>query len=114
MNDPVECTPAIETATALIEGLHAQLPSPAFVLAGIEVALGALIGLTAEELRLELQRQLPGVAVIITLLPAIFECLDCGAEYPADEHPCPVCGSPNARVLHGEELSITRAWGSQG
>ena len=110
----MHASPADDTALALIRGLHAQLPPGPFVLAGIEVALGALVDLTAEGLRAALEAALPGVEVRVTMIPAVLRCLDCGAEYPADEHPCPVCGSVNATLIHGDELTITRAWGAPG
>jgi Zn finger protein HypA/HybF involved in hydrogenase expression len=83
------------------------------VVAGIEVRLGAMVDLGADELRTALRNRLgPGIEVQITTVAAVLRCLDCGAEYPGDEHPCPVCGSGRAELIHGAELQIARAWGS--
>jgi Zn finger protein HypA/HybF involved in hydrogenase expression len=100
-----------ELANTLIAGLQAQLPETGFRLDGIEVRLGALVDVQPDSLKEAIQKLLPGVEVRIQLVEALLRCEDCGAEYPADEHPCPVCGSPNARLIHGSELEIARAWG---
>lgn len=102
---------ADEVAETLVEGLRAQLPATGFRLAGIEVHLGEEVDLGAEELREALARVLPGVTIEVTPIASALKCTDCGAEYPTDEHPCPVCGSPNAAMIHGNELTIARAWG---
>ena len=80
---------------------------------GFEVHLGALVDLEPEALRAMLSALIPGVEVKVTVIDALYRCKDCGAEYPGDEHPCPVCGSPNAEVVHGAELQIVRAWGAK-
>ncbi len=100
-----------EIAIHLIEGLHAQLPDNGFRLDGIEVHLGKQVDLDPEHLYAALCGLLPRVEVRITLVDPLLKCKDCGAEYPEDEHPCPVCGSPNAELIHGGELQIARAWG---
>ena len=101
-----------EVAHQLLEGLHAQLPEHGFHLQGIEVHVGKMVDLDPEQLRAMLLALLPPkVEVQITLVDALLRCKDCGAEYPADEHPCPVCGSPHAELAHGGELQIVRAWG---
>ncbi len=102
---------ADDVAETLVSGLRAQLPPAGFRLDGIEVHLGEEVDLTATELRDALERALPGVTIEITPIGSALKCLDCGAEYPSDEHPCPVCGSPNAAMIHGNELTIARAWG---
>lgn len=101
--------PAVTVAQSLVEGLQAQLPAHVR-LGGIEVELGEQVDLDAGALRAALQALLPGVEVRITLVPALLRCLDCGAEYPADEFPCPACGSAKAELVHGDELQIRRAW----
>ena len=100
-----------QVADQLIEGLHSQIPTSNFQLKGIEVLLGAVVDLDALLLQAALEARLPGVEVQVTLVEVLMHCTDCGAEYPPDEHPCPVCGSPNATVIHGHELEIVRAWG---
>lgn len=101
--------PAI--AAELVAGLRAQLPAQGFRLDGVEVQVGVLLELDLAALTAALQQLLPSVEIKIQVEPAILHCEDCGADYPADEHPCPVCGSGRASVLHGQELGITRAWG---
>jgi Zn finger protein HypA/HybF involved in hydrogenase expression len=98
-------------ASELLDHLHAQLPSAGFRLDGNEVLVGELVDLEPELLRAALSAMLPGIEVKVTAVAALLKCKDCGAEYPHDEHPCPVCGSPNAELIHGNELEILRAWG---
>ncbi|MFN7143245.1 MAG: hydrogenase/urease maturation nickel metallochaperone HypA [Myxococcota bacterium] len=100
-----------EVAGQLLEGLHAQLPAQGFRLDGFEVELGAMVDLEPDVLRAALCALLPGIEVKVTRVDALLKCKDCGAEYPADEHPCPVCGSPHAELVHGAELQVVRAWG---
>ncbi len=100
-----------DVAVQLLEGLNAQLPATGFRLDGFEVHLGAMVDLDPEVLRASLMAMLPRVEVKITRVDALLKCKDCGAEYPGDEHPCPVCGSPHAELVHGAELQIVRAWG---
>ena len=100
-----------EIAFSLHESLQAQLPQAGFRLLGIEVHVGARVDLDPEHLRAALVAVLPRVAVQITRVDAVLRCLDCGAEYPADEHPCPACGSAHAELAHGAELGVARAWG---
>lgn len=102
--------PEQEAAETLVAGLRAQLPA-SFALAGIEVAVGELVAIDPAALAAALTALLPGVEVRITPVAALYHCLDCGADYPADEYPCPACGSGRHEVVHGHELGITRAWG---
>lgn len=100
-----------EVCEQLVSGLRAQVPGD-FVLAGIEVHLGELVELDAAALLAALQGALPGIEVLLTRVPGVLKCKDCGAEYPSDEHPCPACGSGHAELIHGTELGIARAWGA--
>lgn len=109
--NPTEASP-LDTAAQLVDGLRAQLP-PDFALRGIAVKLGELVDLSPDALAAALQALLPGVEVQIEVVAALLRCLDCGAEYPPEEHPCPACGSSNAEMLHGNELEISRAWGER-
>ncbi|MFZ5482400.1 MAG: hydrogenase/urease maturation nickel metallochaperone HypA [Myxococcota bacterium] len=102
-----------EVAASLLEALNAQLPASGFALEGIEVRLGAMLDLDGEALRAALCAMLPGVDVQLVPVDGLLRCKDCGAEYPADESPCPVCGSPHAELVAGGDLQIVRAWGSQ-
>lgn len=110
---------ATAVAAELVLELVRQLPGSGFRLAGIEVHLGAELDLDAAILRESLDQAivesgLGKIEIQISVIPGGLRCLDCGAEYPSDEHPCPVCGSPNAMMIHGRELAIARAWGASG
>jgi Zn finger protein HypA/HybF involved in hydrogenase expression len=72
--------------------------------------VGEQVDVDPDALATALRARLPGVEVRMLAVPAVLHCLDCGAEYPADEFPCPVCGSNRAELLHGGELAIRRAW----
>lgn len=96
-------------ADELVAGLRAQLP-PEVVLEGFEVEVGEHLELDAEALMAALQLLVPGVEVRLVQVEGLLRCLECGAEYPADEAPCPVCGSARAELVHGHELSVRRAW----
>lgn len=100
-------------AAQLVDGLRAQWPAEV-ELGGFEVEVGVLLDLDAEELRAALAQLCPGAEVRIKKVEGVLHCLDCGAEYPSDEHPCPACGSNRAELVHGTELGITRAWGCPG
>lgn len=100
-----------DLATSLLAGLTAQIPAQNFRLLGIEVEIGAMLELDDAPLLAALQRRLPGVEIRMRRVEALMRCIDCGAHYPPDEHPCPVCGSPAAELVHGQELQISRAWG---
>lgn len=102
-----------EIAASLLEHLQAQLPPSGFHLDGIEVQVGELVDLDRETLRAMLMAMLPRVEVQITVVPGLLKCLDCGATYPHDEHPCPLCGSGRAELIGGQELQIVRAWGAK-
>ena len=102
---------AVEVAGHLLEHLESQLPASGFRLKGLEVRLGALLDLDPEVLRAALCAALPGVEVRVVTVDALLRCTDCGAAYPHDEHPCPVCGSGRAELASGQELEISRAWG---
>lgn len=96
-------------AEHLLEGLHAQVP-PELELAGFELEVGELVEVDRVALRAALELRAPGVDVVITIVEGLLRCLDCGARYPTDEHPCPVCGSARAEIEHGSELGVKRAW----
>lgn len=106
---PGEGSPESEVAAHLVAGLRAQVPVTVGLF-GIEVEVGASVDLEVPELVAELQRALPGVEVRVRRVDVLFKCADCGAEFPADEHPCPVCGSARVAMVHGDELGVSRAW----
>lgn len=108
----VRMDPAVvEVARQMARALREQ--AAGLRVRGVEVELGALVELGPEELRAALEAELPGVDVHIRTVDGILRCLDCGATYPSDEHPCPVCGSNRAELIHGQELGIVRAWGER-
>ncbi len=96
-------------ADELVAALRDQLPV-GVVLAGFEVELGEHVDILEVDLLEALLARLPGVEVCFVRVEGLLRCLDCGAEYPPDESPCPVCGSVRAEVLHGQELGVRRAW----
>lgn len=98
-----------ELAAELVAGLNAQWPAHV-PLGGFEVEVGELLDLDVRALRGALQRALPGVEVQVVRVEGLLQCQDCGARYPADEAPCPVCGSAHAEPVAGTELSVRRAW----
>jgi Zn finger protein HypA/HybF involved in hydrogenase expression len=102
-----------EVASALLVHLQAQLPTSGFQLVGIEVRVGTRVDVDAEVLRAALCAALPGVEVRLSVVEPVLRCVDCGAEYPHDEHPCPACGSARAEEVGGTELEISRAWGAR-
>ncbi len=98
-------------AGRLVEGLRAQLGDRARLVRGIEVEVGEVHELDVHELGAQLDALLPGVDVRVRVVRILWKCSDCGAEFPAEEHPCPVCGSVRVAMIHGDELGVTRAWG---
>lgn len=102
-----------EIAATLLEHLQTQLPTSGFQLDGIEVRVGELVDLDRDALRAMLCAMLPRVEVRLEVVPALLRCKDCGATYPHEEHPCPICGSGHAELVQGNELEIGRAWGAK-
>lgn len=100
--------PEVEVAAQLAEAVRAQVGA-GLVLRGVDVEVGELVDLDGDALRRALCAALPGVAVRIVPVACLYRCADCGAEFPADEHPCPVCGSARVAVVRGEELAVVRA-----
>lgn len=96
-------------ADELVAALRSQLPS-GVRLDGFEVEVGEHVDIDHDQLRAALEARVPGVEVKIAVVEGLLHCLDCGAQYPADEAPCPVCGSARAELIHGNELSVRRAW----
>ena len=104
--------PELTVAQHLYEALRTQIPA-SVKLRGIEVEVGVTVDIDEPALRSALTRLLPGVEIQIRRVEVLFKCADCGAEFPADEHPCPVCGSARVAMVHGDELGIKRAWAEQ-
>ena len=108
---PAEPSVEFQVAERLLEGLHQQLGDRVARVRGIEVEVGETHDLDATDLHAELSRLLPGRQIRVRTVAVLFKCADCGAEFPADEHPCPVCGSARVAMVHGDELGVSRAWG---
>jgi Zn finger protein HypA/HybF involved in hydrogenase expression len=98
-----------DIADELVAALRAQLPDD-IVLDGFEVEVGEHVELDRDALVAALRARVPGVEVRVVVVEGLLRCLDCGADYPPDEAPCPVCGSARAALIHGQELSVRRAW----
>lgn len=104
---------ARQVAAQLVDGLRTQLPREGFLLRGCEIELGELVDLRVDDLLIAMEEAWPGIEVKVTMVAGVLHCLDCGAEYPTDEHPCPSCGSSRAELIHGNELQVKRAWGER-
>jgi Zn finger protein HypA/HybF involved in hydrogenase expression len=102
-----------EIARTLVDGLIAQLPKGGFRLESIEIAVGMQVDLEPEALRVEVAALLPEVQVEMRRVDALMRCQDCGAEFPPDEYPCPVCGSGHVELVHGLELEVVKAKGTR-
>lgn len=98
----------IETATAL-------LPPNCTQVATVNIELGALAGVSEDELRfgfevMAAQTACAGAKLEIEAVPAIVHCPQCGKSFPvadSDDLLCPTCGTPAVVVLQGKELLIT-------
>ncbi|MSP56606.1 MAG: hypothetical protein EXR69_13555 [Myxococcales bacterium] len=99
-----------EVAMQLLEGLRAQLGGRVAQVKGVEVEVGEAHSLDPARVQVALTLLLPEVDVRVNVVAVLWKCSDCGAEFPADEHPCPVCGSVRVTMVRGDELGITRAW----
>jgi Zn finger protein HypA/HybF involved in hydrogenase expression len=98
-----------QIADELVAALRTQVPADV-ILQGFEVELGEHVDVDPDALRAALLTRVPGVEVEFVRVEGLLRCLDCGAQYPADEAPCPVCGSARAELVHGQELAVRRAW----
>lgn len=98
-----------DLAAELVAGLRAQWPGQV-ELGGFEVEVGELLDLDVPALLQSLRRLVPGVEVRVVRVEGLLQCQECGARYPADEAPCPVCGSARAEPVAGTELGVRRAW----
>jgi hydrogenase nickel incorporation protein HypA/HybF len=102
-------------AQRLIDTAVALLPIGASQVAGLHVQLGALAGLSKDELAFGFEvmsKQTPCAEAKLEIeeLPAVVHCPQCGSDYSvADSNYlfCPSCGTPAVLVLQGKELLIT-------
>ena len=101
-------------AQQLIETSSALLPANATSVAVAHIQLGALAGVSEDELRFGFEAMSPntpfaGTKLEINFVPAVVHCPQCGIDFTAhnaDELLCATCGFP-AVVLQGKELLVT-------
>jgi hydrogenase nickel incorporation protein HypA/HybF len=102
-------------AQRLIDTAAALLPVGASQVACLHVQLGALAGLSKDELAFGFEvmsKQTPCAEAQLEIeeIPAVVHCSQCGSDYSvADSNRlfCPTCGTPAVLVLQGKELLIT-------
>lgn len=97
-----------EVAAELVAAVRAQIGA-AWVLRGVTVEVGERVEIDPGALAAAMRAALPGTEVRVEQVPVLYRCADCGAEFPADEHPCASCGSARVMLVRGEELAVTRA-----
>jgi hydrogenase nickel incorporation protein HypA/HybF len=102
-------------AQRLIETASAALPSAtAGDITAVKVQLGALAGLSKEELAfgftlVSTGTPFAGASLEIEELPAVIYCLQCDGNYVVADLPavtCPACNTANVRVIQGKELIL--------
>lgn len=102
-------------AQRLIDSATALLPVNASHIARLHVQLGALAGLSKDELEFGFEvmsKQTPCAEATLEIeeVAAIVLCPHCGSDFSvteADQLFCPTCGTPAVLVLQGKELVIT-------
>ena len=102
-------------AQRLIETAVALLPPDTKRVEVLKIELGALAGLSEEELRfgfemVSAETPCAGARLEVTHLPAIGHCPECGADFTltaGDIFVCPSCESLAVIVMQGKELLIT-------
>jgi hydrogenase nickel incorporation protein HypA/HybF len=102
-------------AQRLIETAVALLPPEAQRITALKVQLGALAGLSEDELRFGFEAMSPqtpcmGANLEIHIVPAIAHCPMCGVDFTvagSDGLICPSCNAPGVIVVQGKELLIT-------
>ena len=71
-------------ADELVAGLRVQLPAEV-VLEGFEVEVGEHLEIDVDALLTALKLLVPGVEIRLVRVEGLLRCLECGAEYPADD-----------------------------
>ncbi|MCC6454840.1 MAG: hydrogenase maturation nickel metallochaperone HypA [Caldilineaceae bacterium] len=102
-------------AQRLIETAVALIPAGAPPVALLRVQLGALAGVSKDELLFGFEAMSPdtscaGARLEIEEVPAVVHCPQCGIDFPVadvDQLLCPTCGSPAVLVMQGKELILT-------
>ena len=102
-------------AQQLIDTAITLMPPDAGRVAALRVQVGALAGVSAEELRFgfEVMSQSTPCAdaeLILEMVPAIAHCAQCDGDYSVgnnDSLQCPTCSSSVMKVVQGKDLIIT-------
>ena len=102
-------------AQTLIETATAMLPAGISQINVLHVQLGALAGVSKEELlfgfsAVAAETTCAGARLEIAEIPAVIHCSQCGVEsvLAEGEYPlCPRCGTPAVQIMQGKELIIT-------
>jgi hydrogenase nickel incorporation protein HypA/HybF len=102
-------------AQRLIETAVTLLPNGNEHIAALHVQLGALAGVSKDELLfgfVAMSDGTPcaGALLEVTEMPAVVHCPHCGVDFAVAETEyllCPTCGTPAILVMQGKELLIT-------
>ena len=102
-------------AQKIIETAVALLPPEATGVSVLHVQLGALAGVSKDELCFGFEAMSPatlcaGATLHINEVPAVVHCPQCGIDFTvanADDLLCPTCGTPSVLVIQGKEMIIT-------
>jgi len=102
-------------AQCLIDSASAALPSKTSGhITALKVQLGALAGLSKDELAFGFQvvstgTAFAGAALEIEELPAVIHCLHCNANYSVSDLAafyCPFCNNADVQIVQGKELTL--------
>jgi hydrogenase nickel incorporation protein HypA/HybF len=102
-------------AQRVIDTAVALLPADACEIAQLRIQLGALAGVSKDELAFGFEvmsKQTPcaGALLEIEEIPALVHCPQCDVDFSvadAGKLLCPGCGTPAVLVLQGNELRLT-------
>jgi hydrogenase nickel incorporation protein HypA/HybF len=102
-------------AQRLIDTAVALLPDRSESIAALHVQLGALAGVSKDELLFGFVAMSDGTPCAdalleVTEVPAVVHCPHCGIDFAvadANYLLCPICSSPAVLVMQGKELLIT-------
>ncbi len=102
-------------AQTLIDTAVALLPEETSQVTRLHVQLGALAGVSKDELLFGFEVTAPqtpceGAYLEIEEVPAVVHCPQCGVNFAvadADDLLCPTCGTPSVLVIQGKELIIS-------
>jgi hydrogenase nickel incorporation protein HypA/HybF len=101
-------------AQRLIETAVALLPAEATQVTVLHVQLGALAGVSKDELlfgfeAVSSETACAGAHLEIDEVPAVVHCPQCGIDFAVTDVQhllCPICGTPAVLVLQGKELIL--------